>query len=154
MKGLKGKQWLGNVLSALAIILGGYVLFVAAFMLVAVTVNGMMALMGMPENATPPVAGRIIFLVLLAILSAVVFRLRIPDVVKATYLTMPLMVILVTIGLVFHRLPDIAMAGIGAVVIVGLVLFLVRKKLSWMYYFATAYVSVLALVMMLTGMDI
>ncbi len=111
-------------------------------------------LQGLPANATPPIAGRIAFLLVLTILSVIVFKLHLPDVVKATYLTLPLMVGLVMTGIVLNHFPEIAIIGIGCLIILGVVFFLMWKKLSWMYYFATGYVSVLALMILLFRIDI
>ena len=151
---MKRKKWLMNGLSVLAILIGGFLLFLAGFMLAALVINGTIRLLGLPDHATPPLAGRIVFLLVLIVLSIVVFLLRLPDVVKATYLTMPLMVALVLMGIVFYGFPTIVVFGIGCLIVLSVVFFLIWKKLSWMYYFATAYVSVLALCILLFRIDI
>ena len=67
---------------------------------------------------------------------------------------MPLMVILVAIGISLYQQSKWMIAGAGAVIICALLSYLYKKKLSWLYYFSTLYVAVLALYILLSGMEI
>jgi len=57
---MKLKNWQKQVLSVVVLIAGGYVLFLLAFVVFAFVVNGLMALLGLPENASPPAIGRVL----------------------------------------------------------------------------------------------
>lgn len=64
-----------------------------------------------------PFVGRVIYLTLILLISWLVFRSNLHDLVKATFLTMPLMVILVMMGMVLYLHSKWLIVGIGAVVI-------------------------------------
>lgn len=151
---MKLKAWQKNILSIVVIVVGGFILFNLAFVLTALVVRASMLVMKVPENMPPPYIGRYITVILILIMSYMVFQSRLNDTIKATFLTMPLMVILVMIGLSLYGRPQWIIYAVGAVVIFAVILYLYKKKLSWLYYFATFYVAVLGLYIMISGMDI
>ncbi len=151
---MKLKQWQKNLLSILVIIVGGFILFNLAFILTALVVRATMLVMKVPENMPPPYIGRYITLILILIMSYMVFRSHLNDTIKATFLTMPLMVILVMIGISLYGQAQWVIYGVGALVIIAVILYLYKKKVSWLYYFATFYVAALGIYIMISGMDI
>lgn len=151
---MKLKKWQKNVLSALVIMFGGFILFNAAFLLAAFVINASMSLMGMPQNAAPHVISRILYLVLIFLISLGIFKSKLNTLFKATYLTMPLMVILVFVGLVLYQQSTFLIAIIGGIIIGAVLLYIYKKKLSWQYYFATLYVAVLGLYIMIFNVEI
>lgn len=151
---MKTKSWLKNLLSMITIIIGGFILFNFAFLLTALVVRTTMFVIRTPENMPPPYIGRYITVILILIMSYIVFRSRLNDTIKATYLTMPLMVALVMIGLSLYGKPQGVIYGAGALVIFAVTYYIYKKKLSWLYYFATFYVAILGLYIMISGMDI
>lgn len=151
---MKLKAWQKNILSMVVVVVGGFILFNLAFILTALVVRATMLVMKVPENMPPPYIGRYITVVLILIMSYMVFRSRLNDTIKATFLTMPLMVILVMIGLSLYGQAQWIIYAVGAVVTFAVIFYLYKKKLSWLYYFSTLYVAVLGLYIMISGMDI
>lgn len=151
---MKLKPWQKSLLSMIIIIIGGFILFNFAFILTALVVRATMFIIRAPENMPPPYIGRYITVILILIMSYIVFRSRLNDTIKATYLTMPLMVALVMIGLSLYGKPQWVIYGTGALVIFAVTFYLYKKKLSWLYYFSTFYVAILGLYIMISGMEI
>ena len=151
---MKLKPWQKSLLSMIIIIIGGFILFNFAFILTALVVRATMFIIRAPENMPPPHIGRYITVILILIMSYIVFRSRLNDTIKATYLTMPLMVALVMIGLSLYGKPQWVIYGTGALVIFAVTFYLYKKKLSWLYYFSTFYVAILGLYIMISGMEI
>jgi hypothetical protein len=147
---MKEKTWVKPVLSMICIVVIGFVLFNAAFLLAALVIKALASLAG----GMPPVSGRIIFVLLVYGISWFVFRSKLNDLVKATFLTMPLMVTLIVIGIYTFEMSTWVVYILGAIVVAAVVYFIRMKKLSWLYYFATAYVVAVALFVMLTGVEI
>lgn len=142
---MKLKGWQKNALSVFVIVIGGFILFNVAFILAALVINGLMSIMGIPENAAPPELSKIIYLILILLISSVVFKSKLNTLVKATFLTMPLMVTLVMIGILLYEQSKMLNVVIGTAIICLVLLYLRKKKLSWQYYFAVFYVAILAL---------
>lgn len=142
---MKLKPWLKNILSCLVISTGGFVLFNLAFLLAAFVIKTTMYVMEISENEAPPVISKAIFLFLVLLISWIILKSRFHTLIKATFLTMPLMVTLIFAGIQFYQQSIWVIIGIGTVII-GLILFyLYKNKLSWLYYFSTIFVAVLAL---------
>ncbi|MPM91419.1 hypothetical protein SDC9_138548 [bioreactor metagenome] len=148
------KPYQKNILSALAVMAGGFILFNVVFLLAALVINASMRVMGMPMNQAPHIISRVLYLILICLISWFVFRSRLNNVIKATYLTMPLMVILVTAGLSLYQQPKWMVAIIGAVLICALIYYFHKKKLSWLYYFSVFYVAAVAFCVMIFNIDI
>ena len=151
---MKLKPWQKNVLSALIVVAGGFILFNLAFLLAALVINTTMSVLGITQNEAPHIVGRVVYLLLIFLITWIVFRSRLNDTIKATFLTMPLMVILVMIGISVYQQSNWVIAGIGAVIICALLYYLYKKKLSWLYYFSTFYVAAVALYILLSGIEI
>lgn len=150
---MKFKTWQKNVLSTVFIIFVGFIFFNLAFMLAALIINVIMKIMGTPENSAPHFISWVIYLMLIFLISVLVFKSKINTLFKATFLTMPLMIIIVLIGMTFYQ-TKLLVAMIGAVFIGSVVLFLNKKKLPWQYYVATLYVTVLGIFIMAFNIQI
>lgn len=92
-----------NLLSALVIIVGGFIFFTLAFLLYAFVINVTMSALKMTQNEVPPIIGRLLYLFLIFLISWFVFRSHMNNLIKATFLTMPLMVILVMLGIILYQ---------------------------------------------------
>jgi hypothetical protein len=149
---MKGKAWFKNLLSVVCIVVGGFILFNAAFMLAALVIRTLAYIDG--SQGIPPAYGRIVFVILIFVISWFILRSKLNDLIKATYLTMPLMVTLVMIGIFTFQLTELVVYLIGGIVIAAVLFYIYKKKLSWLYTFATVYVGSVALYIMLTGMEI
>lgn len=150
---MKVVLWLKNILSAVMIMAGGLALFTLAFLTTAFVTNAFIRVFGMERIGNPYGTGRWFTLLLILFLSWLIFRSKINDTVKATFLTMPLMVVLVLTGIGFYQQPA-WIVGIGAVVIGAVLFYLHQRRLPWVYYFATLYVAALALYVLVSGVDI
>lgn len=139
------KQYQKNILSAFVIVIGGFILFNLAFLLAFLVIKSSMIVLGVAENAPPPMLSRALYLILVCLMSWFIFRSRLNKLLKATYLTMPLMVILVVTGISFYGQSKWLIAGVGAVIIFAVLYYLYKKKLSWQYFFAVFYVCAVAL---------
>ena len=148
------KLWQKNTLSELVIIVGGFILFNLAFLLAALVINATMSVLRIPQNEAPPIVGWVVYLLLIFLISWFIFRSRLNDTIKAIFLTMPLMVILVMIGVSLHQQSKWIITGIGALIICVVILYLHKKKLSWLYYFSAFYVATLALYILFSSVDI
>lgn len=151
---MKLNPWLKNILSCLVISAGGFILFNFAFLLAALVIRMTMRVMGISENEAPPVVSKAILLFLLLAISWIILKSRLPALVKATFVTMPLMVILVFAGIQFYNQAMWMTIGIGAVIVGTVLFYIYKKKLSWLYYFSTVYVAVLALLVALFRVQI
>ena len=151
---MKLKHYKKNILFMLAIVGAGFILFIIAFIFAAFVLNATMSVLGMPQDAAPPFAGRVIYLILILLISWLVFRAKLPDLAKATFLTMPLMVILVMVGIVSHLQSKWLIVGIGAVIIGAVLFYFYKKRLSWLYFFATIYIAALGFCIMLFNVQI
>lgn len=151
---MKLKNWHKNVLSSFVIILGGFVLFNVAFLFAAFVINTSQGIMGMPQNAAPHLLSKALYLILIFTISWFILKSKLNTLIKATYLTMPLIVVLVTVGLLLYQLPKSLIAIMGALIISVVILYLYKRKLSWQYYFAAFYVEVLGLYIMIFNIEI
>ncbi|MDD2371505.1 MAG: hypothetical protein PHQ32_05835 [Firmicutes bacterium] len=149
---MKLKSWQKNILSILVIISGGYILFNVAFLLAAIVMNSVNLLIG--NVGKPPYLGWIIYLILLTVISWLIFKSKLNDLIKATYLTMPLMVILISEAVFLYEQPQWIVYILGAIIVSGVTFLIYKYKLSWLYYVATAYVTIVALFIAITGVEI
>ena len=154
------KPWQKNLVSGFVILAGGYVLFYAAFLLAAAVHGGYLFLLRAlgalpqgPGDAMIAVSWHYIFILLVLLLAWLVLRTKARPVVKATFFTMPLLVVLVEIGFQLYQTPHFILPVAGAfVVAVGICLY--KMKVSWHYWFALFYVTAIGLFIQLTGMEI
>lgn len=151
---MKLKPYQKNTLSVLAVAAMGFILFNLAFILAAIVINGSMSVLGMAENAAPPAIGRVLYLLLIFLISWLVFRSRLNEIIKAAFLAMLLMVIIVMLGLSLYQYSMWITIGIGAVIISTVLFYVHKKKLSWLYYFSTFYVTILGLCVMIFKIEI
>ena len=145
---------LKNILSILVIIAGGFVLFNVAFLLYALVINSTMSVLKITQKEAPPIIGRLLYLFIIFLISWFVFRSRLNDLIKAVFLTMPLMVTFIIMGIILYEKSKWIIIGIGAVIVFGILSFLYKKKLSWLYYFSTFYVVFLGLYVMMFNVQI
>jgi hypothetical protein len=151
---VKLRPWQRNILSAVIIAAGGFLLWLVAFIVAA----GFMYLFRMAfadVKADSSMFWKYVYFAFILLVSTVILRSkRINRSVKATYLTMPLMVALVLAGIQFYQYSKLIPISIGAAIVGIVFLFLAMKKLPWQYYFATAYTGLTALFVILTGIEI
>jgi len=150
----KLKKWQKNVLAAVFIIVAGFILFNLAFMLAALVINLTMYIMGQPQNVAPPFVGRVAYSIIILLISWLILKSKLNDLIKAAFLTMPLMVIMITLGISLYQQPIWLLGLIGSAGVGFVLLYLYKKKLVWYYYFSTFYVAVLVLCIMIFQIEI
>lgn len=153
------KAWQKNVLSALAIMIGGFVLFNVAFMMAALVNKTTFFLLSLLIRETDSgfeqwfFLWHIFFLVIVLVLSFLILRLPVHDLIKAIYFTMPLAVVITEISVQLYPM-QVLVYAVNALVIAGVLAFLILKKKSWLYFYATGFVAVVMLVVGILGIDI
>ncbi len=151
---MKFKPWQNNAISAAVIIVGGFILFLFAFVLASGVFQLTMQMMGVPSNEAPPVLSRIIYLAIVYVMSGLVFGSKFNDTIKATAFTMPLMVTLMLMGISLYLQPTWIIIGLGAVIVLIPLLFFFKKKMPWQYYFSTFFVVAVLLYMIIFDVEI
>lgn len=151
---MKLKLFQKNIAYIIVIVIGGFIHLNLAFLLAALVINATNRFMLMTQSEVSPVVGRILYLILICLISWFVLRSRLKDIIKAAFFTMPQMVILVMVGISLYQQSKWLIAGVGAVIIFAILFYLYKKKLSWLYFFSVFYVSVLALCVMIFNVPI
>lgn len=156
---MKLKPWRKNVLSVLVIVVVGYGLFLTAFLLAAVVMkvcNAIVVLFAGKSESDQNIRiyWHYVYVILILLLSWFVLKSKLNDLFKATYLTMPLIVVLAEVGIHLYQQPPWVTAGISTVIVGAMLFYLYKKKLSWLYYFSTFYVVAMALYVLFSGMEI
>ncbi len=144
---MKFPTWLKNVFSALAILVGGFVLFNIAFAGAALIINGTNRLLGMDEFTAPHPLGIFAVLLILGSVSWTILKSNLNSLLKATYATLPMMVVLAAIGIRFYEQPIWVPLSIGGGFLICLLYYFFKKKLPWVYYFALAVVGLAGIMM-------
>lgn len=142
-----------NILSALAVSFFGFILWNLAFVLYALFVKTV--LIFTPVEVVHPSSWYmlLIFAVMLAILSWFVLKSTLPDLIKATWTTVPLVVVLVGIGILTY--PNSLLSfGLSAAVVMLILLYLWLSKTSWIYFYATLFTTITLLIFTLSGGEI
>ena len=149
-----------NILSALAVAGGGFILLNLAFMFDFIfqsAVRGFIQLFT-PVDLTgnfgwfPPMLNGS-FVIIIGLISWLVFQSKIKTLYKAIYMTVPAAVVLVTVGMFLYRWPA-ASYSLGTLITIGTLYYFYRAKLSWLYYFAVILVGITLALMGILGVDI
>jgi hypothetical protein len=156
---MKNNRLVGYILPAIVIMAGGFVLFNFAFIVFALIVNLSISLLGVDPQSAPPILSRILGFFALIFITWLGFKINfksesIKHTLRATLITMPLMAVLVAIGVMLYQQPQWMILLAGALVVAPALYYVWRLKLPWMYHFAILYVTILALYIMFSGLDI
>ena len=155
---MKLKTWQKNLLSALIITVGGFLLFNVAFMLAAAVHQACSLIVrliaGRDDFAVNLIFWQYLFILLVLGISWFIFKSKWKTLIKATYLTMPIMVLLVFVGIRFFEQPKWVPIGIGVILLGAVLLYLYKKRLPWQYFYATLFTGIVALVIVLAGIEI
>ena len=157
---MKGKSIVAIVISIIMIVAGGYLLFNLAFLLFALIVNTTMQMSGQSDTDPPPgILARLLGYTGIGLLTYLGLKYfsnhsQLKHTLRATFLTLPLMALLVSIGIAFHQQADAIILGIGAVVMIPVLIYLYAKKLPWMYWLATFYVAALGVIVIIKNIQI
>ena len=153
-------QTIKNILSALAVVVFGFILLNVAFIfdflfqsLIDTIVRFFTtADVNMEWSWYPPVK-HAMFVVLIGLISWYVFRSKLGVLYKAIYMTVPLAVVFVTIGMFLYRWP-MAAYSLGSLFSIGVLYYFYRTRQPWLYYFSLILISLTMLMVGLLGVEI
>ncbi|MDD4080835.1 MAG: hypothetical protein PHP02_05425 [Eubacteriales bacterium] len=148
------KLWQKNILSAAVVVIVGLVLFMLAFILLALLTNVAESLFSRSDGVDVYHWSRIGLLILTVLLLPLVLRTRLPISLKAAYLTLPLMTTLILIGIALHARPPWMAYVSGATVVVAVLIYVLVRRKPWQYAFTALYVAAIALYAQWSGMQI
>jgi hypothetical protein len=100
----------------------------------------------------PPVK-HFLFIVVIGLISWLVFRTRLSTIYKAIFMTVPVAVVLATIGMSLYRWP-IVLYSLGTLLCICTLYFFYRTKQPWLYYYTVILVSITLAIVTMMGVDI
>jgi hypothetical protein len=108
-----------------------------------------------PESAPQwfPLARHILFLIIIALISWIVFRSKLRVLIKAIFMTVPTAVTLVTIGILLYPSPVLPYL-VGALLTIGVLFYFYRTHRPWLYYYSVILVALVLMVFTLMGGEI
>jgi hypothetical protein len=155
---MKLKNVISIIVSLLTIMLGGFVLFNLAFILLALLVNGFEVFADSAGEVSREMLQLASYVAIaIAIAVAAKFLLtkeQLKHTLLASMFALLLMVVLVMIGIALYKQSDIIILLAGGVVIIPTLILLFMKKANWTYIFATVYASSLGILVMLFNIEI
>lgn len=155
---MKLKIWQKKCLLALIVAVGGIALYFLMFLLLALFIqagNALVSVISGENNiAINMTLWRNAFFLVLLVASWLIFRSKLNDLIKATFLNAPLIVLYVMIGISMYERPQWLVLGLGAAIALAILLFLHIKKLSWVYFVATLFTTGVAAYVVLARVEI
>jgi hypothetical protein len=155
---MKLKNVISIIVSLLTIMLGGFVLFNLAFILLALLVNGFEVFADSAGEVSREMLQLASYVAIaIAIAVAAKFLLtkeQLKHTLLASMFALLIMVVLVMIGIALYKQSDIIILLAGGVVIIPTLILLFMKKANWTYIFATVYASSLGILVMLFNIEI
>ena len=94
-----------------------------------------------------------LFVVVIGLISWSIFKSKLGTLYKAIYMTVPVAVVLVTIGIFFYQWPAVAFS-LGGLFSFGVLYYFYRTKQPWIYYYAVILVTVTLAIMTVLGVEI
>lgn len=101
-----------------------------------------------------PPSKHILFLVLILVISIFIFRAKkLKEFYKAVYSSVPTGFLLATAGLSLYRWPA-AQYSVCVLLYAAIILYLIKTKRSWMYFYSVSAVALSLLLMTVFGVEI
>jgi len=160
MKKLFKNPLVKNILSAVAVAIFGFILLNITFLFDFIfqsAIRGLIRLFIPLDPNTdlywfPPLM-HASFVIIIGIISWFVFRSKLKVLYKAIYMTVPLAVVLVTIGIFLYHWP-VAAYSLGSLFGIGVLCYFYRAKKPWLYYYTVILVGLAMLIVGLFGIEI
>lgn len=146
-------SYLKNVLTVLLVAFAGFILLNLTFLLYALSVTLADRFLPVDFGATHRWFGPLtlsIFIVIIALISWLVLKSKLNKIYKATYLTVPLAVVFMVIGIILYRWPVFAY-GINALIFGAVLVYLYKTKKPWLYYYTVILIALVLLIFTLSG---
>lgn len=154
------KPWVKNVLSALAVAFFGFILLNLTFLLdfLFQSVVDRIVRFFTPDDFNMawrwfPPAKHVMFVVIIGLISWPILRSKLGTLYKAIYLTVPLAVILVTVGIFLYSWPIVSYL-VGGLITIGILYYLYRTRQPWLYYYSVVLVALTLMIFTLLGGEI
>lgn len=145
-----------NILSAIAVAGFGYVLLTLLFILYALLAQ--FVLLFLPANFVMTSRWfmptfHALFMTIIGAISWFIFRSNLGVLYKAIFMTAPLSVVFVTLGMFLGRWPVISYL-LGVLFGVGVLYYLYRTKQPWLYYYTLILVGLVFAIMSILRVEI
>jgi len=149
-----------NILSALAVAFFGFILLNLAFLFDYLFQSAIRLLIRIFTPADlymkftwfPP-AMHFLFVIVIGLISWLVFRSKLRVLFKAIYMTVPLAVVFVTLGMFLYPWPLIALF-LGGLFAIGILYYFYLTKQPWLYYYTVILVGLTLAIFSLLGGEI
>jgi cation transport ATPase len=160
MKKLLKNPVVKNILSALAVAIFGFILLNLTFLFDALfqsLIDGIVRIFtpvdfNMSWQWFPPIK-HAMFVVVILLISWFVFRSKLKVLYKAIYMTVPVAVVLATVGIFLYQW-QIVSYSVGSLLCIGTLYYFYRTKQPWLYYYAVVLVGLALAIFTLTGGEI
>jgi hypothetical protein len=153
-------QAVKNILLALVVIVFGFILFNVTFVFDAIYQGILMWFVGLFINIGPdmtlywlPPLFHSSFVVVIGIISWFIFNSRLKTIYKAIYMTVPLAVVFVTLGIFLSQWLVLSYIA-GVIFGICVLYYLYRTQQPWIYYFSLIFVSIVMLIVAIFGIEI
>lgn len=145
-----------NILSALIVATVGFVLLNLTFLLYFLVFQ-FFDIFARGSIDSPPAwiapVRYTVFLVIIALISWLVFRSKLPVLAKTTFLIVPAAVVLVVIGIASYPIPVLPYV-IGAILTLGILSYFYRTHKHWLYYYSIILTALVLMIFGITGGEI
>ena len=94
-----------------------------------------------------------LFVIFIGCISWIVFKSKLRVFIKATYMTVPLAVVMVTIGMFLYQWSVVSFL-LGGLFILSVLYYLHYTKQPWLYYYSTILISLTFFIVGLLGVEI
>lgn len=149
-----------NILSIIAVAGFGFILLNAAFLfdylfqtLVMRIINFFTPIDILREIRWFPPFMHSLFVIVIGLISWAVFCSKLKTLYKAIYMTVPIAVVLVTVGILLYRWPIIAYLS-GSLLSLGVLYYFHRTRQPWIYYYTVISVGIALAIFTLLGGEI
>jgi len=160
MKKLLEKPWVKNILSAIAVAIFGLILLNLTFIFDALYQGLIRRIVGLFISLDPdmrlywfPPLMHGSFVVIIGLISWFVFRSKLKMLYKAVYMTVPVAVVLVTLGIFLYGWP-IVLYSVGSLLCICTLYYFFRTKQPWLYYYTVVLVGLTLAIYTLLGGEI
>ena len=153
-------QTIRNILSALAVAVFGFILLNLTFLfdvLFQSVVDAFVSFLtpvdfNIAWHWFPPLK-HAMFVIIIGLISWLIFRSQVGILYKAIYLTVPVAVALVTVGIFLYRWPILSYS-FGSFLCSGVLYYFYRTKQPWLYYYTVTLVGLTLAIFTLLGGEI
>jgi len=160
MKKLLKNPLVKNILSAVAVAIFGFILLNLTFLFDFIFQSVIRALVSLfipltPDTNLPLLPGLFhgSFVVVIGLISWLVFRSKLKVIYKAIYMTVPVAVVLATVGIFLYRWPIVSYS-VGSLLCISALYYFYRTKQPWLYYYTVVLVGLTLAIFTLLGGEI